>query len=97
MDGSLYLWEGETLRPRIKATFTYGGGCCVGEPKEDDDEVFFLLPMLPRLTILVQALMTPTIFSPHSATYIGIYPSNYYLLIIFNYMHIHNKLITLSS
>jgi hypothetical protein len=67
------------------ATFTYGC-CCVGATDDgdgdDDDEVFLLLLLLPRLTILVQALMTPTIFSPHSATYTKIYNKsiNYILI-----------------
>jgi hypothetical protein len=71
-----YLWDGETLRPRRMATFTYSSFCCccvcdLDDGGGDDDEVFLL--MVPRLTILMQALMTPTIFSPHSATYTKIY------------------------
>lgn len=65
-----YLWEGETLRPRIKATFTYAvAGCCFAEPEEEEEDADTDLPPPPRLTILMQALMTPTISSPHSATY----------------------------
>jgi hypothetical protein len=66
-----YLWDGETLRPRRQATFTYAGGdgcccCCFGFGEE---EGFCFLPP-PLLTTLTQALMSPTISAslPYSAT-----------------------------
>jgi hypothetical protein len=49
----------------MHATFTYGD-CSFSELEEEEEENAFLPP--PRLTVLTQALMNPTISSPNSAT-----------------------------
>jgi hypothetical protein len=58
----------------MQATFTYAAdgddGCSLSglEEEEDDDEEAVTFSPPPRLTVLTQALMNPTIFSPYSAT-----------------------------
>lgn len=62
-----HLWDGDTLRPRRHAALTNLFVFVF---------VFLKLLLLPLVTILTHALITPTTSSPHSATYTQIKAAN---------------------